>query len=259
MGLPPSFSKPRMDVVFVACKRPEIIKLTLESFSKNLLDQFDVRLIVNIDPIGEDQCTQNDVAALCQSYFDNVIFRMPETASFSHAVKWCWEQVETDYFLHLEDDWCLKSYIDYGRLLAYMKDDDVVSVRLSSRDNHKYESYQGDYVFSDAFSLNPSIMRSRYINGLLARFNTEKDPEKQFACRVTEDYTSPKLLVYGGSDQKAIVIDTGTKWRKRKGLLKWNEASSKNVSWVQKSACKKRLFYYLKYNLYLRYWKLRYC
>ena len=104
--------KIKLDLVLVATLRPEILEITLNSFYHKLLKNFDVRLIVNIDPIGDKRYVQQDIINVCKKYFPNIIFRTPNSASFSKAVQWGWQQVKSEIFFHLEDDWCLKKNVD---------------------------------------------------------------------------------------------------------------------------------------------------
>ena len=43
----------KIDITTTAIIRPEILRMTLHTFRKNLLHEFDARLIINVDPIGE--------------------------------------------------------------------------------------------------------------------------------------------------------------------------------------------------------------
>src|SRR5438105_4658591 len=127
----------KIDVVMTATLRPEVIDLTLFSFSKNFFAQLDdLRLIINIDPIGESQCQSKDIVEICRRYFGNVIYRSPDQPSFSRAVKWCWEQVEAGLFLHLEDDWLLTKFVPLERVLSrFEQDKDLASLRFNRAAN----------------------------------------------------------------------------------------------------------------------------
>jgi hypothetical protein len=143
-------------VVVIATLRPEILDITLNSFYHKLLKDFDVRIIINVDPVGEIGVSQSDVIAVCKRYFKNIISNSPMTPSFSRAVFWCWEQVNTNIFFHLEDDWCLKSNVDKTIALRPFSFDDIIQVRLNSTRNTKFRLDNG-YVISEVFSLNPSF------------------------------------------------------------------------------------------------------
>ncbi len=251
----------QLDVVFIGVVRPDIIKITLSSFKQNLLKNFNTRLIVNIDPIGEtDGFSQQDIIDICKQYFDEVICRTPSVPSFSEAVKWCWNQVESDFFFHLEDDWCLKRKIDISFIDDALNSQEVVSVRLNLTSNSKFKS--DNFACSDGLSLNPSFFKSNYIKGLLNRFDTSKDPEKQFRdTGNTETYPQPKFVYYGKPNEDAIVIDTGKKWRKSNSLAKWDLTNMETVTWKKGNSVNmlKRGFLKFKYLLFISYWAKRYC
>ena len=187
-----TLSNNKLDVVLIATIRPEILHITLNSFKHKFLDftDTDIRLIANIDPLGESQYTQENIADICRLYFNDVIVRMPKTSSFSDAVKWCWSQVDSDFFFHLEDDWCLKSAIDNSIIIRSFDDVNVVSVRLNLTRNSKFRIDKEGRVHSPSLSLNPSVFRTAYIRELLSRFDTNRDPEKQFSHNPD---LSPKL------------------------------------------------------------------
>ena len=64
--------KIKIDLILIATLRPEILEITLNSFYHKLLKNFNVRLIVNVDPIGDTRYTQQDVINICKKYFPNI-------------------------------------------------------------------------------------------------------------------------------------------------------------------------------------------
>ena len=214
-------AQPPIDVVLIATLRPDILRLTLESFSRGLLAGTPVRLIVNIDPIGEPGVTAQDILALCRAYFAQVVARTPESPSFPSAVQWCWSQVQTDEFFHLEDDWCLRRSVPLGELRAlFAADPSLVSVRLNLLGNRRAR-HDGRYLVSGRLSLNPSVFRTAYIREQLACFDLGADPEKQFKGReATPGWPNPVFAYWGKATDPAWVIDTGRCWRRTLGLIK---------------------------------------
>jgi hypothetical protein len=242
----------KIDVVMTATIRPEIIDLTLQSFKMKFLYQFrEVRLVVNIDPIGDDSYTQQDVIDVCKKYFDNLVCNTPADASFPQAVKWCWEQVRSDYFFHLEDDWLLKKDINKNTICSYFDDSSVKSVRLYLSNNNKL-LFEHGYVLSNGFSLNPSMIKTSFIKDLLISFDDNKDPEKQYGYLTNCGAT--KFLAYGSKDDGYFTIDIGKKWRKLRNFSKPNISISKDKTWLmnQKNFS---VFNYLNYHLHLWYWR----
>ena len=90
--------KIKIDLVLIATLRPEILEITLNSFYHKLLKNFNVRLIVNVDPIGDEKYSQQYIINLCNKYFSNIVSRTPISASFSKAVQWAWQQTKSDIF-----------------------------------------------------------------------------------------------------------------------------------------------------------------
>ena len=254
-----------MDVVIIATLRPEILKITLSSFSKKILNNYDVRAIVNVDSVGDANCSPVDVLNVCSHYFPNIVSRTPATPSFSSAVEWCWSQVNTEIFLHLEDDWCLKKKIDPVKIEKAFENKDVVSQRLNLKSNKEHLS-DGEIVYATGLGLNPSFFRLSYIKKLLRDFDLSRDPEKQFSSKAQElrkDKLPPPypiFLIYGEPNESSYVIDTGKKWRKRIGLSKWSEKSTNGITWeLKRNNLIRNLFSSIKYHLYLYYWKKMYC
>lgn len=244
-----------LDVVITATLRPEILDLTLTSFQKKFLAQIPTtRLIINIDPVGDASCCANDVLAVCRRHFNRIIYRTPEQASFSAAVKWGWEQVETEFFLHLEDDWLLKKTVDSDKVFAaFEADPDLASMRFNLTCNPE------NTLAGDGLSLNPSVMRRAFVQEALPFFDLSLDPEKQF--RHMQDMKLAALKhwryhLYGRPGEPAYVIDIGKKWRRFSRFDKWS-GSDTTVTWKEKHAISAgaKIWHTFKYRAFLRYWK----
>ncbi len=108
-----------IDITTSATIRPDLLDRTFTSFRENLLnDNHKYRLIINIDPIGENNRTPDDVLKVARKHFSNVVYRIPESPCFPAAVIWCWKQTESDLIFHLEDDWEMSCSIDLDQLLT---------------------------------------------------------------------------------------------------------------------------------------------
>ncbi|MCI0336618.1 MAG: hypothetical protein L0226_03505 [Acidobacteria bacterium] len=245
-----------LDIVITATLRPELIDLTLASFFKNLLKQFNaVRLIINIDPVGDHRCNAHDILSISRRYAGNIVHRCPEEPSFSSAVKWCWEQVETQFFLHLEDDWLLKKPVSKEAVLGLFDQDcDIATVRFNRSTNSDEEP-----VSSPCFSLNPSIMRKEFIDEALPFFRCDLDPEKQFCIlegEKEEILSHWKFVCYGSANESSYVIDTGRRWRKFMNFGKWQHDSG-DISWQRRQMTHFRFAHYLRYKASIWYWICR--
>ena len=263
-------SRPKLDVVIISTIRPDILEITLNSFKHKLLRSFDVRVIINVDPAGEtSRYSQLDIVGICERYFDVVVSRISETASFSAAVQWCWRQVETDIFFHLEDDWLLKKQITPKNVLALFENDNVVSVTLNKRNQSisdtayndsesENSNVNNDYIRVRNLSLSPGFFRARYINELLSVFDITKDPENQFTGKgSTTSYPHPVFL--RSNTKRRLVIDTGTKWRNSMAFRKWG--NQPDIRW-RKSNSRidiNKISRTIRYYIALSYWRKRYC
>jgi hypothetical protein len=241
----------KIDIVITATLRPEVLNLTFQSFCNKFLNQFDKkRLIINIDNIGDENYNCQDMLNVCYKYFDEIKYNFPEKPSFPKAVQWCWKQVESEYFLHLEDDWLLKKHIDTKHLFNLFSDDTNINyVRFFLSRNDKLQ-YKNNYVYSNGFSLNPAIIKTRFMKELLQNFDTNQDPEKQFNHL---DSFQNGLIVFGNKNDGRWVVDIGKKWRRFKNFQKPDITKSKNKTWSNKNK-KFSIIQYLKYTAYMKYW-----
>ncbi len=257
--------KIKIDVVLIATLRPEILEITLNSFYHKLLKNFDVRLILNVDPIGDKKYTKLDIIKVCKKYFSNIILRSPQSASFSKAVKWGWQQVKSDIFFHLEDDWCLKKNVDGKVVNDYFLDPNIVSISLNIKSNKEYAEQPektkdpNDKLYI-GLALRPSFFRTLYIKEQLQKFDIKLDPEKQFSRNIsTKKFLNPIFKYYGGINDGSMIIDTGKYWREKNKFKKW-DLSSKDITYQNKKTKIVSLSYYTcKYYFLKAYWNLFYC
>jgi hypothetical protein len=257
--------KIKIDVVLIATLRPEILEITLNSFYHKLLKNFDVRLIVNVDPIGDKKYTQQDIINVCKKYFSNITIRSPGSASFSKAVQWGWQQVKSDIFFHLEDDWCLKKDVDTKLVNNYFLEPNMVSISLNIKSNKEYveQTYKANDPNNKLYiglALRPSFFRTSYIREQLEKFDVTLDPEKQFSRNITtKNFTNPIFKYYGGINDGSMIIDTGKYWREKNKFNKW-DLSSKDITYQTKKTKFVTLFYYTcKYYFLKTYWNVLYC
>lgn len=263
----------KLDITIIATIRADILRMTLASFANKFLHQFDCRAIINVDPAGEtDRNNQMDMVDICREYFADVVYRTPKQPSFSDAVKWVWQQVETEFFFHLEDDWILKESVTAEQMFRYFNDENVVSVTLNKyavhkalHDDEEYfiaEYYDPQHIYLKSISLNPSVFRSQYTKDIVHHLDTAQDPEIQFIDNnTTALYPSPLFL--WRVSQKPIIIDTGTKWRKANSIRKamgdgitteWVAIHNQIIRDYNRKI--RRTVYYL---ITKQYWQSRYC
>jgi len=231
-----------IDITMTATIRPKILKRTFTSFDKNMFykDKDRFRLIINIDPIGDDGKTVKDILKVCKEFFhkSKIVVTTPKEASFPKAVLNVWNNVEADWIFHLEDDWTLNRKIDVDDMIGILKDyKDLACLRLykfSTPKGKKPKFFRAKYVYNDRgfytsvdkhrqFGLNPVLIRGKFFRQALPLMVDGKNPEKQF--RYSNARMRPVLMkwsyaIYGRPGSKALVSDIGRNWLKTKRFRK---------------------------------------
>ncbi len=262
----------KLDVCIIATVRPEVLQMTLRSFTKNLLNQFDCRAIINVDPAGDiENYSQMDVVNLCREYFNEVICRTPETPSFAGAVQWCWQQVQTEFFFYLEDDWILRRKLVSNELLSLFEDPAVVTVKLNKFNGKRMQReinaghvtrINDGIVSRGNFALGPGFMRTTYIRQIVTRVELDKDPESQYEedskKSITDDYPRPIFLQV--ATDKSLTISTGGKWMRSKSIRK-NCGTGMPTTWssLDNKTTIKIIKHTICWHIKKRIWSIRYC
>jgi len=215
-----------------AVLRPAIIERTLRSIVERICKEYvdNFTLIINIDPVGEEGCTQQDILKLAYEHFTHVRARMPAEPSFPLALKWCWEQVSAEYVLHAEDDFEFVKDIDINHMVDIMdkhqdlallrfdrgtdwdnpKDDMIgpyiirsflikkVPGRLSKRPLRWLYHEDGFYRspgWKGCFATSSALMRSSFTDGITPFLEDGISPERvvMFAWWLIEEWTREKV------------------------------------------------------------------
>ena len=227
----------RMDVVTTGLCRPELLDLTYRSFFSRMQGLPDLRIIINIDPLGygdAQTCVQ-----VARQYSDQVIWRNPPEPSFVDAVRWCYNQVESDVVFHLEDDWFLNRAIncnDMMRQLEEGKSDQLVLLMKRPRD-----------VSTIKYSFRPHLaISARVIEAVRTLPLDCTNPEKGF---INHQLNLTSLdFIEGGA---RLVSDMGRKWAKGNGLKK----SDNSKTWFENRH--NSFWGSVEYRLFLTYWRFR--
>ena len=104
---------PPIDICLVAGRRPELLERTLKSFKASMFDRFEIaNFYANIDPIFGDTDNEAATIAVIRSLFPNARIHTPEQPGFCKAVKYLWQQAQSEILFHLEDDWLLDEQLD---------------------------------------------------------------------------------------------------------------------------------------------------
>lgn len=229
-----------IDITMTACKRLELIKKTISSFFDNFigLAAEDLRLIINIDPVGKFDHLSKYIEFLSK-YFDNMTLNMPSKYSFPTAFKWVWEQTDAPYILHLEDDWEMAEEVSLHEMLALLKKyDDLMILRLpafkSTKEHmknwNKFYPWNGEFFECPenekgglAFCGHPSLIKKKFVHFVTPRLDPNRNPEKQIKGRnpaFVNFIPRYRYGVYAKQNSPAVIKDIGRKWMVENGFKK---------------------------------------
>lgn len=208
-----------MDLTMTAARRPDVFEQTLQSFQAMLFDRVPVRtFFLNIDPIWGTDEDGRAVEQIARSYFKNVSVRTPETPSYGGAVKWLWQQPETDWFLHLEDDWLLSHKVSLDQLWAQMNEPDVVQIKIANWPRLRRRKRPPE------IGLCPLFAERKFSAMAAGHMNPDLDPDKQFRNRTNpvlqEACSGYRAVYFGGVFTRETAIDIGRDWRDARGIEK---------------------------------------
>lgn len=232
-----------LTLTMTATLRPELLKVTLESFHKNLFkDIFQTtHLVVNIDPTGHNGTNKDkhdrveEILRILSLYsFKSNTINVPEEPHFGHAFRWVISKIKTEYFFHLEEDWNLIQATSFRDMLSLFEEDpNLVHLRLSQFPSvngtmktwNKFMKWNGKY-FEVPYELkgglgwagHPSLNRTTFMKGCIQYSNPNGNPEKQLKLR---RYSPPSLIklysdstfgIYHPYNAPRSVVDIGRQW-----------------------------------------------
>jgi hypothetical protein len=210
----------RIDITTTSTIRPKLLERTLCSFRENLFfdDEIKYRLVINIDPIGEE-CEISEVEKIAKFFFPDHLINIPIAPSFARAVIWCWKNTVAPYIFHLEDDWELLVKTDLKRMIEILennKKNNLVSLRLSKDYVKPKRLDEGGFAYWDKISLNPSLLTGEFARSIIRYMNPNLNPEKQLRIgsgQTRSDFISKLTFgVYLENGRDACVKDIGRDW-----------------------------------------------
>jgi len=229
--------KEKIDITTTATLRPELLERTYKSFFENLfIDKYNYRIIINIDPIGSNKYRAQEVISIAKKFCNEVIYNCPEEANFAKAWKWCWEQIDSDFVFHLEEDWELLKKVNINHMIDILNDNpNLATLRMLKMDvpysltffRSKYK-VEKDFLKAEdrsvSFGGNPQLIKSEFVRQARKYMITDRNPEKQFrkgSIELWENVTSKwDYGVYAMPKDKALVRDIGRIWMSRHGFKK---------------------------------------
>ena len=231
----------KVDITMTAVLRPSILNQSLSTIVKNIVDDQDrFRLIINIDPIGEN-VNPMKVVRTAQKHFKNVIYNVAEKPCFPAAVKWVWMNSDAPYVFHWEDDVSIFRPINIEHMIEiHKKFSDVAALRLFINDTPNGEiisvfrtkwryNKHGFYIADDwkgQFGLNPNLIKKEFIDEAIRVLRDDINPEKVF--RPVYEWSVPliskwKYALYTNPGDKILVSGMGSEghiWKRKFGLSK---------------------------------------
>jgi len=253
-----------IDIVMTAAVRPDVVKQTLGAARDRLISKHGFRLIVDIAPVGDTHIyTQRDVEEIVQWYFPCHKIRMLPESLQADALRWTWQNAESDWVLQLEDDWVFtrlvdvdeiiefaESYFDrYARFACSYVGREAGSVLFDrcGKSVTNYPPYYGVFkelmffgngwywrrVKGKSLGGPPALMRREYIEGAIKFMDgitcldvLSREPEVQ---QFLSDW---EILAYVGEDGKGnLVRDVGKQWKAERGI-RMQKRTPKGVLWT---------------------------
>lgn len=185
--------KKLIDITTTATLRPEILEKTFSSFWQNIFSQhdYDYRLIINIDPIGDYSCLSEDVLDVAESFFSDIVYNCPDSHSFPKAVKWVWSNSTSDYVFHLEDMWLAMTSVNLSHLVHILDNYPhigcvnlykyVLSDGAPEPNFYQYNTKQDKRLFLQIRDplLSPGLYRGDFVRKISKKMNDNDNPELQ--------------------------------------------------------------------------------
>ena len=220
-----------IDITTTATIRPDIFRTTLSTFCNKLFtDKSQYRLIINVDPIGDDK-DPIEIIDIAKEFFTNILVNIPQKPNFAQAVKWCWERTTSEFVFHLEDDWKLRKNIDINHLISIMNQyKNMIGLRLSKSrvKNFSAKEKNDSFIESRKVVLNPIFLRGEFVRDIAQKMDIINNPERQI--RTTFGLTEDKIVgIYCGVGEGRYVRHIGSDWQK---VSKWDKIKGSNfITW----------------------------
>jgi hypothetical protein len=231
-----------INITMTAVRRRAILERTLESFYANLLYGLDTRIIINVDPLGDDESSELTVD-LCKEYSKRVIARTPDVADFGQAFYWTWQTAarldDSPWILNLEDDWEMMQAVCIKKIFSILKKFRYLALLRFSLwpSGPKYImawnrvpfAWNGCFFKCPERSMNwaycghPSIIKRKWFNTVFELIDPTLNPEKQFRRqnqRLVTEVAKWEYGLYQKPNSPGCMRDIGRPWRDAAGYIK---------------------------------------
>jgi len=235
----------KIDITCTATLRPKLLKETLTTHKLHLFkdNTKNMRLIINIDCIGAEDIEDNirEISEVVHDIgFGSVHPRFCIEPHFGKAFVWCMENVESEFFFHLEEDWRMLMDLDFSKLVdLFYEDPALAHLRLSmfrSEEktcknwnkflewNGKYFQVKGDERGVIGWAGHPSLNRTSFMKAVLPAIDPHINPEKQIKHnihpRITRTIEQFKFGSFHPQNSPPAVEDIGRQWMVENGFAK---------------------------------------
>ena len=229
----------RILVTLVSTWRPDLLGATLDSFSRMVLDRFNVaEALVNLDPAFGDESDRDACIALVKRHLPQARINIPARPGFGQAIKWLWSQAEDLPVLHMEDDWVVlhpiqpqetTARLGAGLAAVVPVSEEHRTARRTPRDVTikkcvRLLGLKLKYRVSAAYGTSPRFVSPAYARAYAALIDPRMDPEKQARA----DRNGPlfdlvrrhRATYLYGPGHTPIIRDIGRDWRQTRGIRK---------------------------------------
>ena len=222
------------DLTLVCGSRPDLLEQTLDSFHAYIFTEMSIgQVFANIDLYGGDEDKRKVCRSMILQRFPKAAIEQPIKNSFGNAVKTLWSRPTSRNFLHLEDDWVALKPIHFRRIIrkanSNIKQWNLVKPRVeqSFLTSLRFRPIDGIPFFipnlsRPAFTTSPSIIDSRFAQGISELLNPELNPEKQMFNGMNiplENYLqSFRCMALHKWWERASIRDIGRDWQLSQGI-----------------------------------------
>jgi len=248
--------KKSIDITTTATLRPDVLEKTYASFWEHIFSQYDYdyRLIINVDPIGDNVYSQEDVISVAESYFPDIVYNCPDNSSFPKAVKMVWGNSTSDYVFHLEDMWLALTHVNldhmvhildnYSKIASVNLHKYVLSDGAPEPNFYRYHNKQDKRLFLQIRDplLSPGLYSGDFVRRIAKKMNNTDNPELQVwgDKKVPNDkggskqvrkllsrydyaiYAGNWKLPFWGCAIPTVNMQQGRRWKKEHGFYKEN-------------------------------------
>lgn len=233
------------DITMTATLRPDLIFKTLTSFHRYLFGSHlkNARLIINIDMVGSttpESAVNRIIDIIHQFPFRATTIQTCPKSNFAHAWQWCMDQIKSEYFFHLEDDWELIIPMDFGQMMQLMDwNPSLVHLRLSqfkstekslkawshhAYRNNQFFEYDDSIKQVDGWAGHPSLNRRDFVNMARALMDIDVNPEKQIKGswnpKMHDLIQGHRFGIYHPPNTDPAIRDMGRPWMIENGYRK---------------------------------------